>query len=123
MGAVLALLAAGGGLAAQPVGAAVSPHAPRPRLGHCSAGQLCLWARERFKGPRRAYELSDVGMESCVPLPHGAGAESFANRTGRPVTLYQSRECQETGEFKTYPSGSWTPSSAYRARALKVWER
>lgn len=93
-----------------------------PRLGACETGQLCLWADGRFKGHRRTYELSGTEIESCVPLPKGAVAKSFANRTGRPVTLYQSRECAETGEFSTFPSGSWTPHSAYRARALKIWE-
>jgi hypothetical protein len=92
------------------------------RLGACAAGQLCLWSDGRFKGHRRTYELSGTDIESCVPLPKGATAESFANRTGRPVTLYQSRKCAETGEFSTFPSGSWTPHSAYRARALKIWE-
>lgn len=59
----------------------------------------------------------------CERLPGGAGAKSFANRTGRPVTVYESAECAETRGFHTHPSGAWTPQGAYTARAFKVWER
>lgn len=59
----------------------------------------------------------------CERLPDGAGARSFANRTGRPVTVYESAECAETRDFHTHPSGAWTPQGAYTARAFKVWER
>lgn len=93
-----------------------------PRLGRCAAGQLCLWEREDFQGPRHTHELADTDIESCVPLPRGATVASLANRTGRPVTTYQSAECAETGEFDTYPSGSWAPRSPYRVRAVKIWE-
>lgn len=125
---LLTLTALAGGLTVAPATAGARPQdrqtqpGRHPRLGACETGQLCLWADGRFKGHRRTYELSGTEIESCVPLPKGAVAKSFANRTGRPVTLYQSRECAETGEFSTFPSGSWTPHSAYRARALKIWE-
>ncbi|MFG3257809.1 peptidase inhibitor family I36 protein [Streptomyces sp. NPDC048172] len=96
--------------------------AGQPKLGKCAAGELCLWDRTGFRGERRTYELSGIDIESCVPLPKGTTAASLGNRTGRPVTLYQSRECAETGEFVTHPTGSWTPETAYRGRAFKVWE-
>ncbi|MFD9972498.1 peptidase inhibitor family I36 protein [Streptomyces sp. NPDC059011] len=99
------------------------PVAPPPRLGRCAAGELCLWVRPGFAGARQVHELSDVDIESCVPLPAGADAQSLANRTGRPVTAYQSAECAETGEFDTYPGGgTWVPQTPYRVRAFKVWE-
>ncbi|WP_101254166.1 peptidase inhibitor family I36 protein [Streptomyces barkulensis] len=101
---------------------AVSAAVPAPRLGECAAGELCLWERADFKGPRRTHELADTDIESCVPLPRGASVASLANRTGRPVTAYQSAECAETGEFDTYPSGSWAPRTDYRVRAVKIWE-
>ncbi|MFG2137559.1 peptidase inhibitor family I36 protein [Streptomyces sp. NPDC048650] len=92
--------------------------------GDCAAGQLCLWPAADFAGKRQTHELSDTDIESCVALPQGDGALSFANRTGRPVTTYQSAECAETGEFDTYPGGgSWVPRSPYQVRAFKVWER
>lgn len=92
--------------------------------GDCDAGQLCAWPQADFAGERRTYELSDTDIESCVPLPKGSTAASFANRTGRPVTTYQSAECAETAEFDTYPGGgSYVPRSPYRVRAFKVWER
>ncbi|MFI7384933.1 peptidase inhibitor family I36 protein [Streptomyces sp. NPDC049813] len=95
-----------------------------PTLGACSAGELCLWGKAGFKGPRHTYELAGIDIESCVALPEGSSAASLANRTGRPVTTYQSTECAETGEFQTYPgSGTWEPESPYRTRAFKVWER
>lgn len=114
--AVAAVLAA---LAPQ---TAASAAAPAPRLGECAAGELCLWERADFKGPRRTHELADTDIESCVPLPQGTSVASLANRTGRPVTAYQSAECAETGEFDTYPSGSWAPRTDYRVRAVKIWE-
>jgi hypothetical protein len=104
------------------VGAAPVAAAP-PRLGPCDAGQLCLWAKEDFRGAKRTHELADVDVDSCVPLPAGTTAAALANRTGRPVTTYQSAECAETGEFETYPGGgTWVPQSPYQVRALKVWE-
>ncbi|MET8681190.1 peptidase inhibitor family I36 protein [Streptomyces sp. NPDC004647] len=97
--------------------------APAPRLGACEPGRLCLWERADFRGAGRTYELSGTDIESCVPLPDGLSAGSLANRTGRPVTTYQSAECAETGEFDTYPGGgSWVPQSPYQVRAFKIWE-
>ncbi|MFJ9526050.1 peptidase inhibitor family I36 protein [Streptomyces cyaneofuscatus] len=93
------------------------------RLGTCEAGRLCLWKKPDFTGARQTYELSTVDIESCTPLPEGGDAQSLANRTGRPVTTYQSAECQETGEFETYPGGgTWLPRSPYQVRAFKIWE-
>ncbi|MFE6762315.1 peptidase inhibitor family I36 protein [Streptomyces sp. NPDC057689] len=93
------------------------------RLGDCGSGQLCLWAKPDFTGARQTHELSTIDIESCVPLKTGTTAQALANRTGRPVTTYQSAECQETGEFETYPGGgTWLPRSPYQVRAFKVWE-
>ncbi|MFJ8583780.1 peptidase inhibitor family I36 protein [Streptomyces sp. NPDC093595] len=97
--------------------------AGQQRLGPCDTGQLCLWPKKDFRGARQAYELAGVDVESCVALPAGTAATALANRTGRPVTTYQSAECAETGEFETYPGGgTWVPESPYRVRAFKVWE-
>ncbi|MET7764339.1 peptidase inhibitor family I36 protein [Streptomyces sp. NPDC005336] len=97
--------------------------APPPRLGSCATGQLCLWHHSGFTGARQTHELADTDIESCVALPAGASAASLANRTGRPVTAYQSAECAETGEYRTYPTGSWAPETPYQVRAFKIWER
>ncbi|UUN26703.1 peptidase inhibitor family I36 protein [Streptomyces sp. FIT100] len=110
-------------LAATALLAPTASAAPRPALGACGPGELCLWGKPDFKGARQAYELSGLDIDSCVPLPAGTSAEALANRTGRPVTTYQSAECAETGEFETYPGGgTWVPHSPYRVRAFKVWE-
>lgn len=94
-----------------------------PTLAGCGPGELCLWGKAKFKGAQQAYELSEIDIESCVALPEGSSAQALANRTGRPVTTYQSPECAETGEFDTYPGGgTWVPESPYRVRAFKVWE-
>ncbi|MGB8944297.1 MAG: peptidase inhibitor family I36 protein [Streptomyces sp.] len=94
-----------------------------PTLAACGPGELCLWGKVKFRGARRTYELSEIDIESCVALPEGGSAQALANRTGRPVTTYQSVECGETGEFDTYPGGgTWVPESPYRVRAFKVWE-
>ncbi|MFJ8857008.1 peptidase inhibitor family I36 protein [Streptomyces sp. NPDC102451] len=100
-----------------------APHAAPAGLAPCGAGQLCLWAKPDFTGARQVHELSTVDIESCVPLPAGRPAQALVNRTGRPVTTYQSAECAETGEFETYPGGgTWVPRSPYTARAFKIWE-
>ncbi|MEV4947462.1 peptidase inhibitor family I36 protein [Streptomyces sp. NPDC053755] len=116
--------AASVGTAAAGAGPARGAVAPGPRLGPCAPGQLCLWPKADFKGRALAHELSDTDIESCVPLPAGATAQALANRTGRPVTVYQSAECAETGEFETYPGrGVWVPQVPYQVRAFKIWER
>ncbi|WP_256094923.1 peptidase inhibitor family I36 protein [Streptomyces sp. EN27] len=104
--------------------AAAAPERSRAvTLGSCEAGRLCLWKKPDFTGARHTFELSDTDIESCVPLPKGGDAQSLANRTGRPVTTYQSAECAETGEFETYPGGgTWAPRSPYQVRAFKIWE-
>ncbi|MFJ9621878.1 peptidase inhibitor family I36 protein [Streptomyces sp. NPDC101181] len=103
--------------------AAAAERSPGVSLGSCEAGRLCLWKKPDFTGARHTFELSGIDIESCTPLPKGGDAQSLANRTGRPVTTYQSAECAETGEFETYPGGgTWTPRSPYQVRAVKIWE-
>lgn len=77
--------------------------AAAPPLGECGPGTLCLWEKGNFKGARQTHELAGTDVESCIALPEGSSAQSLVNRTGRPVTTYQSAECAETGEFETYP--------------------
>ncbi|MFD9307350.1 peptidase inhibitor family I36 protein [Streptomyces sp. NPDC060048] len=117
------------GLAPAHTPAHTPAHAPGlvsgpPTPGACATGQLCLWAKPEFKGARKTHELSTLDINSCTALPPGTTAQSLVNRTGRPVTTYQSAECAETGEFQTYPGdGVWLPQSPYQVRAFKVWER
>lgn len=93
-------------------------------LGACGPGRLCLWSKPDFKGRTQSHELATTELDSCVALPPGTSAQSLANRTGRPVTTYQSAECAETGEFETYPGkGTWVPQTPYEVRAFKLWER
>ncbi|MBM7438748.1 peptidase inhibitor family I36 protein [Streptomyces sp. HB132] len=109
--------------AAAPESSRSAPQAAPAGLAPCGAGQLCLWAKPDFSGARQAHELSTVDIESCVPLPAGRSAQALVNRTGRPVTTFQSAECAETGEFETYPGGgTWVPRSPYTVRAFKIWE-
>ncbi|EPH42452.1 hypothetical protein STRAU_4443 [Streptomyces aurantiacus JA 4570] len=120
--AVLALTAAA--LAAAVLTPTHAGAAGPPRLRGCGPGELCLWEKAEFKGQRHTYELAGTDIESCVALPEGDSAAALANRTGRPVTTYQSAECDETAEFNTYPgNGTWAPESPYRVRAFKIWER
>ncbi|RFU86201.1 hypothetical protein DY218_13910 [Streptomyces triticagri] len=116
--AAVCCLAAGTAATAAP--AAASPATADTR---CGAGELCLWEGAKYRGTRHTYELSGTDIESCIALPAGAAANALANRTGRPVTTYQSAECAETGEFDTYPgSGTLAPQTPYRVRAFKIWE-
>ncbi len=58
----------------------------------------------------------------CVPL--AGQARAFANRMTRPVTVYQSQDCDTVGEFDTYPGGgTFVPVAPYVVRAVRVWER
>lgn len=111
--------AAGLALVSAPAATATSPGRP----GGCVAGQLCLWSKTDYHGVRTTSELTKIDIESCVTLPAGPGVASFVNRTGRPVTTYQSATCADTAEFATYPSGTWVPESPYTVRAFKVWEQ
>ncbi|MFG2296940.1 peptidase inhibitor family I36 protein [Streptomyces sp. NPDC048603] len=115
--------AAGAGVGQAPRAAEPRASAPPP-LGPCGPGQLCLWPKPEFQGKRQVHELHQLDVDSCVPLPPGVPpAQALVNRTGRPVTTYQSAECAETGEFQTYPGdGVWLPRSPYQVRAFKVWE-
>lgn len=101
---------------------AAAPAASAKPAKACAAGQLCLWPKTEFRGERQVSELAGIDIESCTALPAGVTAASLVNRTGRPVTTYQSATCAETGEFVTYPSGTWVPESPYVVRAFKVWE-
>ncbi|MER5808870.1 peptidase inhibitor family I36 protein [Streptomyces sp. NPDC002033] len=88
----------------------------------CATGELCLWTKPDFKGTKQVYDLSTLTINSCTALPAGT-YQSLINRTGRPVTTYQSDVCAETGEFQTYPGdGVLLPQSPYQVRAFKVWE-
>ncbi|WP_374207657.1 peptidase inhibitor family I36 protein [Streptomyces sp. XM4193] len=94
-----------------------------PPAAECAAGELCLWPRADYGGPRTHHELLGLTTEECTPLPKGTTAGSLVNRTGRPVTVYQSAVCDTTGDFSTYPSGSWVPEAPYTVRAFTLWER
>ncbi|MFF3270711.1 peptidase inhibitor family I36 protein [Streptomyces chrestomyceticus] len=127
----VALLTGAAALAAAHLGVPAAHGAPQqrprahpgPAAGDCATGQFCVWPDRGFGGKRQTYELSGTDIESCVTLPAGTRGVSFANRTGRPVTTYQSGECAETGEYDTYPGGgSWVPESPYQVRAFKIWE-
>ncbi|MFG2328407.1 peptidase inhibitor family I36 protein [Streptomyces sp. NPDC048604] len=112
------------GLAVLLAGVPATARPAAPSLGACAPGQLCLWPKADFRGRASTHELADTDIESCVPLPAGTSAQALANRTGRPVTTYQSAECAETGQFETYPgTGTWVPQSPYQVRAFKIWER
>ncbi|MFP3992560.1 peptidase inhibitor family I36 protein [Streptomyces sp. E11-3] len=113
----------GTAVAAAVLSSVPSAGAAPPTLGRCGPGELCLWERPDFAGTRQTHELSGTDIESCIALPEGSSAQALANRTGRPVTTYQSRVCAETGEFETYPGGgTWVPRAPYRVRAFKIWE-
>ncbi|MFC9700638.1 peptidase inhibitor family I36 protein [Streptomyces sp. NPDC056943] len=115
LGLLVTLVAPAAPAAAGPSGTA---------LGACGPGRLCLWPKPDFKGRAQTHELATTDIDSCVALPPGTSAQSLANRTGRPVTTYQSAECAEAGEFETYPGrGTWVPQTPYEVRAFKIWER
>lgn len=92
-----------------------------PPESPCPAGSFCTWPEENFTGQSHAVGLQATSLEQCVRLQQGAEARSFANNTGRPVTVYQDPDCDTEAEFSTYPTGSQNPRAAYVARAIKIW--
>ncbi|SDL26018.1 peptidase inhibitor family I36 protein [Streptomyces indicus] len=123
--AALAAATAPSAAALAPAGAAPHAGAAPPGRAGCGPGELCLWTEPDYGGTRTTYELTGLTTESCTALPEGSSAQALANRTARPVTTYQSAECEETGDFETYPGrggGTWAPESPYQVRAFKIWE-
>ncbi|MER7173683.1 peptidase inhibitor family I36 protein [Streptomyces mesophilus] len=119
--AALGVAALAGATAAATAQAATAPPGP----SGCGPGELCLWTAPDYTGDRTTYELAELTSEACTALPEGSSAQALANRTARPVTTYQSAECEETGDFETYPGrggGTWAPESPYKVRAFKIWE-
>ncbi len=72
----------------------------------CERGEFCLWPTEFYEGTVHRVALETTNPGECVPLPEGLDARSFANRTTRPVTVYQGRDCSTEGEFDTYPAAA-----------------
>lgn len=93
--------------------------------GACAPGQICFWTEPAFaEDPSVIFELATADVESCVSLPEGVDARSFANRMDRYVTMYQSRECATEGDFDTYPGdGVFVPEVPYAVRAFQIWEK
>jgi hypothetical protein len=111
--AVVAGLMAGAGTGA----------ADQARQAQCDRGEFCLWARESYRGPIQRVGLDTANPGACIPLPAGFEARSFANRTTRPVTVYQGGECSTEGEFDTYPGGgTFVPVAPYLVRGVQIWE-
>lgn len=104
------------------VGSAGAEPDRRERTG-CERGELCLWAREGYRGTVRRVSLETTNPGECVPLPEGFEARSLANRMSRDVTVYQGRQCSTEGEFDTYPGGgTYVPEAPYVIRAVQIWE-
>ncbi|MGH3760411.1 peptidase inhibitor family I36 protein [Actinophytocola sp.] len=90
----------------------------------CERGEFCVWPAEDYGGPIIRVALENANPGECVPLPEDADGRSFANRSGRPVTVYQGRDCSTEGEFSTYPGGgTYVPEAPYVVRGVQIWER
>lgn len=87
----------------------------------CDVGVLCAWAETDYSGRVHRFDLRNTNMEECVPLPTGTKVRSFVNRLGRPVSVYQDAHCGTTGDFTTYPSGTYVPEGQFVVRAVQIW--
>ena len=115
---IIVLVAVVAGLFAGAVPAAAQPE-PQP----CERGEFCLWPGEGHQGAIQRVALENTNPGECVPLPEGFDARSFANRSTRPVTVYQDRHCATEGEFDTYPGGgTFVPEAPYVVRGVQIWE-
>ncbi|MFL6119957.1 peptidase inhibitor family I36 protein [Actinophytocola sp.] len=89
----------------------------------CERGEFCLWPTESYGGDILRVALATANPNECVPLPDGFDARSFANRSKRPVTVYQGRDCSTEAEFDTYPGGgTFVPESPYVVRGVQIWD-
>jgi hypothetical protein len=89
----------------------------------CERGEFCLWPGEEYSGDIHRFALENANPGECVPLPDAVDARSFANRTARPVTVYQGRDCATEGEFDTYPGGgTFVPVAPYVVRGVQIWD-
>jgi peptidase inhibitor family I36 len=89
----------------------------------CERGEFCLWDTEEFQGKSTRVALENANPGECVPLSEGFDARSFANRSKRPVTVYQGRDCSTEAEFDTYPGGgTFVPSAPYVVRGVEIWD-
>jgi hypothetical protein len=89
----------------------------------CERGEFCLWPTESYVGDIHRIALENTNTGECVPLPEGLDARSFTNRTTRPVTVYQGRDCSTEAEFDTYPGGgTYVPEASYLVRGVQIWE-
>lgn len=115
-----AALATGAGVA----GAGVAGAGAEPaRTAMCEPGELCVWPGESYAGAIHRVGLENANPGECVPLPEGNDGRSFANRTTRPVTVYQGRDCSTEGEFDTYPGGgTFVPEAPYLVRGVQIWD-
>jgi len=114
---VLSTVVAGLGLAA---GAATAEPSAFQR---CERGEFCMWTDEFFLGAPHNVSQADTNFGECVQLPLDVDVRSFINRTDRPVTVYQGRDCSTEGDFTTYPGeGTYVPQAPFVVRALQVWE-
>jgi len=116
--AVLVVTAAG--LVTGATGAAAQPE---PERQNCERGEFCLWPTESYVGDIQRIALENTNPGECVPLPEGLDARSFANRSTRPVTVYQGRDCSTEAEFDTYPGGgTFVPEAPYLVRGVQIWD-
>jgi hypothetical protein len=89
----------------------------------CERGEFCLWPAEQYQGDIHRVDLHTANTGECLPLPETVDARSFANRTARPVTVYQGRDCSTEGEFATYPGGgTFVPEAPYLVRGVQIWD-
>jgi hypothetical protein len=100
-----------------------TPAATQPAPQPCERGEFCLWPTEGYKGDILRVALENTNPGECAPLPEGFDARSFANRTKRPITVYQGRDCSTEAEFDTYPGGgTFVPEAPYVVRGVQIWD-
>ncbi|MCI2423811.1 peptidase inhibitor family I36 protein [Saccharopolyspora sp. K220] len=112
---VAALLAVAAILVGTPGASATPPE------NRCPTGAFCVWSGVNHTGDRHEIDIRPTVLEQCTPLPQEFEVRSFANNTGRPVTVYQDARCASDAEFTTHPTGSHSPEPTFVVRAIKVW--
>lgn len=73
----------------------------------CQATWFCLWTGRDAGGDFAAYTLSMIRNDGGIDLPYTSdnASDSWFNRTGVSITIYDNPDCYESGWFRSMANG------------------
>lgn len=78
----------------------------------CDPNFFCLWDGNDASGPFHAYHLDVLRAEGGVTLPSSINnkAQSFRNRTGVDIVIFDNADCYMSGWYRYMSSGQQATS-------------